>query len=100
MRPPRFNQFERYPAGRIRNPEMPLTRPRHEDDHAVDRFASVMKDKLAKKRDEGRGGWEDKNGCSNEFLSKLLREHVEKGDPVDVANFCMMIHQRGERIGR
>lgn len=28
----------------------------------------------------------------------MLREHVDKGDPVDVANFCMMLHQRGEYI--
>jgi hypothetical protein len=28
----------------------------------------------------------------------MLRGHVAKGDPVDVANFSMMLHQRGERI--
>jgi hypothetical protein len=28
----------------------------------------------------------------------MLRAHVEKGDPVDVANFCMFLHQRGEAI--
>lgn len=70
----------------------------HPDDIAVDRFAEVMKAKLAKKRDEGRGGWEDKDECSQIFLSQLLREHVEKGDPVDVGNLAMMLHQRGERI--
>lgn len=71
----------------------------HPDDLAVDRFAAAMKAKLAKKRAEGRGGWEDKDDCSNAFLSKLLREHIDKGDPVDVGNLAMMIHQRGERIG-
>lgn len=71
----------------------------HPDDLAVDRFAVVMKAKLAKKRAEGRGGWEDKGDCSNAFLSLLLREHIDKGDPVDVGNLAMMIHQRGERIG-
>jgi len=70
----------------------------HPDDAAVDRFAAVMATKLAKKRDDGRGGWEDKEQCSNALLSRLLREHVEKGDPVDVANLAMMIHQRGEAI--
>lgn len=81
------------------------------DDIAVDRFAYAMKAKLAKKRAEGRGGWDrkipapgiDGRGfyyeCPNSFLSTKLREHVDKGDPVDVANFAMMIHQRGERIG-
>jgi hypothetical protein len=70
----------------------------HPDDEAVDRFAAAMKAKLAKKRAEGRGGWEDKSQCSNEFLSKLLLEHIAKGDPVDVGNLSMMIHQRGERV--
>lgn len=71
----------------------------HPDDLAVDRFAAAMKAKLAKKRAEGRGGWERKDECSNGFLSQLLREHIGKGDPVDVGNLAMMIHQRGERIG-
>ncbi|MFC3072406.1 hypothetical protein [Shinella pollutisoli] len=70
----------------------------HPDAIAVDRFAIAMKAKLAKKRAEGRGGWEDKEACSALFLSQMLREHVEKGDPIDVANFAMMLHQRGERI--
>lgn len=70
----------------------------HPDDLAVDRFAAAMKAKLAKKRDEGRGGWEDKDDCSQLFMSQLLREHVEKGDPVDVGNLAMMLHQREERI--
>ncbi|MBY3151308.1 hypothetical protein HFO56_02765 [Rhizobium laguerreae] len=61
----------------------------HPDDIAVDRFA---------KRRQGRGGWQDKESCSGPFLSSLLVEHVEKGDPIDVANFSMMIHQRGEQI--
>lgn len=70
----------------------------HPDDIAVDRFASAMKAKLAKKRREGRGGWDDEEDCSALWLSSLLREHVEKGDPLDVGNLAMMLHQRGERI--
>lgn len=70
----------------------------HPDDLAVDSFSREMKQKLAKKRAEGRGGWEDKGSCTQQFLSELLREHVEKGDPVDVANLCMMLQQRGEGI--
>lgn len=72
--------------------------PRHPDDAAVDRFAAAMKAKLAAKRADGRGGWGDKAQCSQQFLSDLLRGHVDKGDPVDVANFAMMLHQRGEAI--
>ena len=75
------------------------TAPAHEDDLAVDRFAAVMKAKLAKKRDDGRGGWSGPE-CSEETLSHMLRDHVGKGDPVDVANFAMMLHQRGERIAQ
>lgn len=69
----------------------------HSDDLAVDRFAAAMKAKLAKKREEGRGGW-DGPTCSAEILSQMLRKHVEKGDPVDVANLAMMLQQRGEGI--
>ncbi|MGR3481638.1 hypothetical protein [Salipiger marinus] len=70
----------------------------HFDDIAVDRFAAAMKTKLAKKRADGRGGWEDKLACSQQFLSDLLRGHANKPDPVDVGNFAMMLHQRGEEI--
>jgi hypothetical protein len=71
--------------------------PAHIDDVAVDRFAIAMKAKLAKKREEGRGGW-DGPTCSAEILSIMLRKHVRKGDPVDVANLAMMLQQRGEGI--
>jgi hypothetical protein len=74
------------------------TKIAHPDDLAVDRFAAAMKAKLAQKRAEGRGGWDRKDECSAEFLAELLRRHVEKGDPVDVANLAMMLHQRGETI--
>lgn len=76
--------------------DQPTTGP-HPDDLAVDRCAAAMKAKLAKKRAEGRGGWEGPT-CTAALLSQMLREHVEKGDPVDVANLAMMLHQRGERI--
>lgn len=69
----------------------------HPDDVAVDRFAAAMKEKLAIARAKGRGGWDDKEDLEV-HLSNLLRHHVEKGDPVDVANFCMFLHQRGESI--
>lgn len=67
---------------------------RHADDAAVSRFAEVMKNKLAAARDKGRGGWDDPEQCTVEHLAKLLVDHVAKGDPVDVANFAMMLHQR------
>ncbi|PRG92189.1 hypothetical protein C6V04_16160, partial [Burkholderia multivorans] len=67
----------------------------HSDDVAVDSFAAVMKHKLALAREKGRGGWET---CSPADLSRMLREHVEKGDPRDVANFCMMLWHHGSLI--
>jgi hypothetical protein len=70
-------------------------REAHSDDLAVDFFAHAMKQKLAQKRDEGRGGWEQ---CDPGLLSEMLIDHIGKGDPVDVANFCMMLHQTGRGI--
>ncbi len=77
---------------------LPAIGDNHPDSLAVDRFAFAMKAKLAKKRSEGRGGWEDPEQCSAADLSYLLIQHCFKGDPVDVGNFAMMLQQRGERI--
>lgn len=70
----------------------------HPDDAAVDAMAALMKAKLAKQRAKGYGGWDDKTKCSQGHLSDLLRGHVAKGDPVDVANFCAFLLARGEGI--
>lgn len=71
----------------------------HPDDFAVDRFALCMKFKLKHAREhKGRGGWADRGQVSAKTLSEMLQAHVAKGDPVDVANFCMFLHQRGETI--
>jgi hypothetical protein len=60
------------------------------DNAAVDRFAAAMKQKLARKRiEDNRGGWQK---CPASSLWQMLRDHVEKGDPVDVGNFAMMIY--------
>lgn len=67
----------------------------HSDDAAVDNFADAMKAKLAEAREKGRGGWDDPEQCTVEHLAKLLVDHIPKGDPIDVANFAMMLHQRG-----
>jgi len=60
----------------------------HPDDAFVDSFAYEMKLKLKASRDKGRSGWQT---CPPEELSRMLREHVEKGDPRDVAIFCMFL---------
>lgn len=70
----------------------------HPDDAAVDALAEAMKAKLAKQREKGYGGWDDKTQCPQQRLSDMLRAHVDKGDPVDVANFCAMLSARYEGI--
>lgn len=67
----------------------------HSDTVAVYRFADEMAAKMEQARAKGRGGWET---CPPEVLSSMLREHVEKGDPRDVANFCMMLWHLGQPI--
>ena len=68
------------------------------DSVGVRRFTKAMKSKLAAKRAEGRGGWnrlpENGYGTSIARLRRMMLKHVEKGDPVDIANFCMMIWNR------
>ncbi|MBN9092047.1 hypothetical protein [Pandoraea pnomenusa] len=66
----------------------------HPDDAAVDRFSVAMKAKLAKKRAQGRGGWDDERICSPDDLARMLVDHVRKGDPVDVGNLAMMLFNR------
>lgn len=67
----------------------------HPDDIAVDKFAAAMKQKLAHAREKGRDGWQHESGA---YLSESLREHVDKGDPRDVANFCMFLWNLGMPI--
>lgn len=71
---------------------------RLEDDQAVDLFSAAMRQKLAISRHKGRGGWQDHQECSQHDLSRLLLGHIEKGDPVDVANFCCFLWNRQESI--
>lgn len=74
-----------------------MTTP-HPDDLAVDRFAQALKDKLAIARAKGCGGWQYDEPGMQQRLSDMLCEHVRKGDPRDVAAFCLFLHQRGEAI--
>lgn len=69
----------------------------HPDDTAVDTFAAAMKSKLAKAREKGRGGWQEADAG---VLSGMLRHHVDKGDPLDVANFCMFLWSLGYGIAK
>ena len=65
------------------------------DNEAVDKLAQAMKNKLAKKREQGYHGWET---CKHGDLVQLLINHVDKGDPIDVANFCAFLFARGEHL--
>lgn len=82
-----FREFASHPSNAVQDV--------HPDDVAVDTFAAAMKGKLALAREKGRGGWEQ---CDPADLSRMLREHVEKGDPRDVANFCMFLWCLGQPI--
>ncbi len=65
------------------------------DDDAVIAFAYAMQNKMFLSSRKGRSGWQN---CSEENLWQMLKEHINKGDPVDVANFAMMIwHNRKEQ---
>jgi len=68
---------------------------RNPDNTDIDEFASRMKQKMYLSGLKGRSGWRD---ASAETISQMLIEHIAKGDPVDVANFCMMLYIKGERI--
>ena len=63
------------------------------------RFRNAMKAKLEKKVLEGRGGWNIPSQCSIKRLEQMLLDHVKKGDPVDIANFCMFIWNRRNPYG-
>ena len=82
--------------------DMPFVQQRAEgyrervDNAAVEVLSMNMKAKLAGQRAKGYRGWN--NDCTQQRLSDLLRECVEKGDPVDVANFCAFLSARGEGI--
>ena len=80
-------------CGRLRT--VPLSPDVHTDAVAVDMFAAAMKQKLAAARAQGRSGWEQ---CNPAVLSQMLRAHVEKGDPRDVANFCCFLWVLGHPI--
>ncbi|AEI76523.1 hypothetical protein CNE_1c11680 [Cupriavidus necator N-1] len=67
----------------------------HVDDIAVDQLASAMKAKLAEKRKEGAGGWDNPLECSIERLAQLMAEALCKGKLVNVANYAAMLRARG-----
>ncbi|VVN71251.1 hypothetical protein PS689_00438 [Pseudomonas fluorescens] len=76
---------------------LPTHPNQHPDNSAVDQFATAMKTKLAEGRAKGRDSW-DKPWVKDEQLAEQLVEHLPKGNAdnfKDIANFAMMLHQRG-----
>lgn len=67
----------------------------NDESKGVYKLALAMCDKMSTKKAEGYTGWDDEDECPNERLVSLLLKHIPKGDPVDIANFCMMLHYRG-----
>lgn len=59
------------------------------DRHDVTLFATLMAAKMRKKSKEGARGWRK---AQLPMLQQMLRDHVGKGDMVDVAIMAMMIH--------
>lgn len=72
---------------------------KHLDEDAVDEFAQTMKDKLAQKREEGLGGWDNPAVCPHALLLSRMRQQAnlrpDAIDPIDVANYAMMTWHRG-----
>ncbi len=67
----------------------------HPDGEALAIFTAAMHKRLTKARKQGRSGWEKPSECSVESLAALLIKAVGDGDLVSVANYAMMLHQRG-----
>lgn len=57
-------------------------------------FAEALADKLhaAEKKYGYSDGWQETEWIENGECARRLREHVEKGDPRDVAAYCAFLH--------
>jgi len=85
----------------VQIPAIPATKPvycKHPateaacDKAAIHQFAELLASKMSKSRHKSRSGWQT---CSVDDLWTMLREHVEKGDAVDVGCLAMMIALNG-----
>lgn len=75
----------------------PVQVDQHPDNQAIDTFAAEMKTKLAEARAKGRHGWME-SWVHDKQLAELMVGHFAKGNAgnfEDIANFAMMLHQRG-----
>jgi hypothetical protein len=72
---------------------------RSNDSDIIYDFASLMVNKMTKKTEAGRSGWDDPSRCAKAYLAELFATEIHKcaigaGDLVDVANYCMMLRHR------
>lgn len=70
---------------------------KHPDDEAVDSFAQAMHEKMAAARAKGKEGWDDPERCTIDRLIQLCDQSLLAGEWVDVANYAMMLHIRGQK---
>lgn len=74
---------------------MGQSRTTHNDDIAVAQFSSKMHYRMEQARKAGARGWNDPSSCSPMTLAGLLIKNAYEGDFVSVANYAMMLDQRG-----
>lgn len=73
------------------------------DNEAVDKFARAMKAKLAMARIKGKIGWDNKETCSGDHIANLFWKNIRReneGNLLDLANFLMFLHVRGEHASK
>lgn len=61
---------------------------------ATEEFQKRMADRLIQQQYKGRRGWDDPE-WEHEHILERLYDMLEKGNPIDIANFCMFLHIRG-----
>lgn len=66
----------------------------HPDDSAVIRFSMLMRDRMAISRMKGKGGWDNPTRPVTHLYSCYCAA-IAKGDLIDIANYAMMLQQRG-----
>jgi hypothetical protein len=70
---------------------------KHPDDEAVDTFAQAMHAKMAAARAKGKEGWDDPDVRGDTNLWQACARSLEAHDWVDVANYAMMLWNRGQK---
>jgi hypothetical protein len=68
------------------------------DINAWNEFTRAMLDKLEVAREKGKSGWHDPRITTERELAQMMIAHLRKDNEnnfVDIANFCMFLHQRG-----